>query len=98
MNARCYEYIKGGSVCEILITKDDKEANSLKDTVSFAGYKPFVLPDFRAKKGEDLRSYSNELYALLSSLNGYFSEKSSKKILISPIRTLLNPQIGRAHV
>ena len=91
LNARCYEYLKGKPGWDIVITKNDKEAMSLRDTVAFAGYKPFVLPDFRAKKGEDLRSYSNELYALLSSLNGYFSEESSKKILISPIRTLLNP-------
>ncbi|MBE0496029.1 MAG: transcription-repair coupling factor [Campylobacterales bacterium] len=91
MQAACYEYFKEGGEAQILIAKNDKEVQKLKDAVALAGKKPFALPDFRARKGEDLRAYSTELYALLAALNHFANEASPKKVLIAPLRTLLHP-------
>lgn len=91
MQAACYEYYKHGGKAQILVAKNDKEVARLKDAVALAGKKPFALPDFRARNSEDLRSYSAELYALLAALNHFANEASPKKVLISPLRTLLHP-------
>ena len=90
MQARIYEFLKN-SYCELLISENEKEALLAKDVASFLGYESFLLPDFRAKKGSDLRVYKEELFDLLSSLNAFYFSDSKKKILISPIRTLLTP-------
>ena len=91
MQAACYEFFHRGGQTEIIIAKNDKDAARLNDAAALAGKKPFLLPDFRAKKGEDLRAYSTELYALLAALNRFVNEASPKKVLISPLRTLLHP-------
>lgn len=91
MQAACYEFFHRGGQTEIIIAKNDKDAARLNDAAALAGKKPFLLPDFRAKKGEDLRAYSTELYALLAVLNRFVNEASPKKVLISPLRTLLHP-------
>ncbi|NLC28000.1 MAG: transcription-repair coupling factor [Campylobacteraceae bacterium] len=91
MQAACFEYFVQGGTANLLIAKNDKDTPFLHDVLAYAGKKPYVLPDFRATRGEDLRTYSAELYNLLSALNSYVNDKSPKKILVSPIRTLLHP-------
>jgi len=49
------------------------------------------LPDLRANFGDDLLSFSEEIQHLLNSLKQYYEDKSSKKVLISPLRTLFTP-------
>jgi len=56
-----------------------------------AGRKSYVLPDLRVNFGDDLLPYSSEISELFSTLNRYYTDNSTKKILISPIRTLLTP-------
>ncbi|MCP4970621.1 MAG: transcription-repair coupling factor [Arcobacter sp.] len=73
--------------CELLIVNDDKQAQIASDIVSFLGFTPFVLSDFRANFGDDLLSFSTELQEITKSLNDYYSYKKQNKILISPIRT-----------
>lgn len=59
--------------------------------MEFLDKKTYVLPDLRANFGDDLLPYSLEVSQLLSELSRYYSDNSNKKILISPIRTLLTP-------
>ncbi|NCB13768.1 MAG: transcription-repair coupling factor, partial [Erysipelotrichia bacterium] len=56
--------------------------------VSYLGFTPFVLADFRANFGDDLLSFSTELQDITKALNSYYNYKKQDKILISPIRTI----------
>lgn len=89
MQAKVYEYLLTHAP-QILICEDDKEAALCADAASFAGCSAFKLPDFRAKKGDDLRSFNEELFEISSVLSKYY-KFDGKKIIISPFSTLLNP-------
>ena len=89
MQAKVYEYLLTHAL-QILICEDDKEAALCADAASFAGFSAFKLPDFRAKKGDDLRSFNEELFEISSVLSKYY-KFDGKKIIISPFSTLLNP-------
>jgi len=89
MQAKVYEYLLTHAP-QILICEDDKEAALCADAASFAGFSTFKLPDFRAKKGDDLRSFNEELFEISSVLSKYY-KFDGKKIIISPFSTLLNP-------
>ncbi|MDR1460175.1 MAG: transcription-repair coupling factor [Campylobacteraceae bacterium] len=91
MQAAVYEYLKNGGDAELILCRDDKEAFLLFNAAVLAKRKAFVLPDLRAAFGEDLRSYRSELLELINILREYYGEKSSKKVLISPIRTVIHP-------
>lgn len=43
--------------CELLVVNDDKEAKIASDIISFLGFSPFTLPDFRANFKDDLLSF-----------------------------------------
>lgn len=88
MQADFYEFLYEKNQCELLICEDDKEAKLLTQVALFFGFKTFVLPDFRACYGDDLRSFLNELFEICKVLNLYHKE-NDKKILISPIKTIL---------
>ncbi|MBE3022467.1 transcription-repair coupling factor [Campylobacter sp. 7477a] len=96
MQAKVYEYLSKNS-CEILICEDDKEANLCADAAEFAGYKSFKLPDFRARFGDDLRSFSQELFEISTILSKYY-KFDGKKIIISPVCTLLNQLPAKKHL
>lgn len=91
MQAACYEYFLKGGDATLIVIKNDKEAPLIHDVLAFLGKRPYILPDFRATRGEDLRTYSSELFMLLSNLNRYINDASPKKVLIAPLRTLLHP-------
>ena len=74
----------------LLVCKNDKDAEKTADTATLLNYKTFTLPDLRLSAGDDLRSFQVELYELLEELHGYYEEEG-KKLLISPLRTLLLP-------
>jgi transcription-repair coupling factor (superfamily II helicase) len=90
LQAAVFEYLHEGFEAEIIICKDDKDAFAVSNAAAFALRKTFTLPDLRASFGDDLRPYRNELFELMNALRAYYSENSSKKILISPLRTLLH--------
>ncbi|MCD8212845.1 MAG: transcription-repair coupling factor [Campylobacter sp.] len=96
MQAKVYEYLLKNS-CEILICEDDKEANLCADAAEFAGFKSFKLPDFRARFGDDLRSFSEELLEISRVLSAYY-KFSGKKLIISPFCTLLNRLPTQKHL
>ncbi|TQV63493.1 MAG: DEAD/DEAH box helicase [Sulfurovum sp.] len=87
-----FEYLKLGtfknSSNPLFVCRNDKEATSIEHSGKFLKQNIFKLPDFRAEFGDDLRSFSDELFELFSSLFNYYNAPSPK-ILVSPIRTLL---------
>ncbi|SFV62397.1 Transcription-repair coupling factor [hydrothermal vent metagenome] len=93
IQSNIYEYLLLGdssSNDRLLVCKNDKEAIKASDTATLLDYKTSILPDLRLSKGDDLRSFQGEIFELLEALHSYYSCKK-KKILISPVRTLLMP-------
>lgn len=76
---------------QLLIVNDDKQAQQASDIVSYLGFTPFVLADFRANFGDDLLSFSEELQDITKALNGFYNYKKQNKILIAPVRTASYP-------
>ncbi|WP_458699692.1 transcription-repair coupling factor [Sulfurospirillum sp. 1307] len=91
MQSSVYEFLKNKNTCDLITVSNDKDAKSVSDVVRYCEYPTFVLPDLRAEYGDDLLSFKEELQALFVSLKSYYECNSSKKILISPIRTLFTP-------
>jgi len=89
-----YEYLRSEDIQlknkMLFICKDDKEAKRTADTATLLNYKSFLLPDLRLSEGSDLRSFQVEFYELIEALHAYFTCKE-KKLLVSPLRTLLLP-------
>lgn len=96
MQARLFEFLRAQTP-QIVLCEDDKEADELAQITLYKGLKTFVLPDFRASFGDDLRSFSKELFEICRVLNAYHKENASK-ILISPIRTLLHKLPSKANL
>ncbi len=89
-----YEYLQSKDTQlkdrELLVCRDDKEAQKSADVAALLNYNTFCLPDLRLSEGDDLRPFQLELYELIEALHGYYSAKE-KKLLIAPLRTLLLP-------
>jgi len=85
-----YQYLEELKTDKLLICKDDKEAIQIRDVANLLTYDTFVLPDIRVSVGEDLRSYGEDLQELFTQLSSYYASKN-KKVLVSPLRTLLIP-------
>ncbi len=85
-----YEYLENLTDNQLLICKNDKEAIQVRDVAVLLKFDTFVLPDIRVSVGEDLRSYGEDLQEFFTQLSLYW-ESNSKKVLISPIRTVLIP-------
>ncbi|MBK1993946.1 transcription-repair coupling factor, partial [Campylobacter novaezeelandiae] len=98
MQAAFYEFLQNNIHTKVIICEDDKEADLLAQVSNFQSYKTFVLPDFRAEFGDDLRSFSKELFEICRVLDSYYKEKEKKKILISPIATLLHKLPGESNL
>ncbi|WP_304546111.1 DEAD/DEAH box helicase [Sulfurimonas microaerophilic] len=84
-----YNYFKTSKGdLEVLLCEDLKESHELESVAKFFNQDVLVLPDFRASRGDDLRSYKEELQELLNKLRLYHSAKK-KPLVISPLKTLL---------
>ncbi|EAH8728062.1 DEAD/DEAH box helicase [Campylobacter coli] len=97
MQANFFEYLQGSNIAQLVLCEDDKESFLLSQVALFKGLKTFVLPDFRAEFGDDLRAFSKELFELCKVLNAYHKEKDTK-ILISPLSTMLKKLPGQKHL
>ncbi|WP_354666230.1 CarD family transcriptional regulator, partial [Helicobacter rodentium] len=73
----------------VIVSEDNQGALKACDVARFFGFDTFVLPDFRAVFGEDLRSYQEELSEIFATLREFYACKG-KKILFSPLSTLLH--------
>lgn len=96
MQARLFEFLRTKTP-QIVLCEDDKEADELAQVSLYKGLSTFVLPDFRASFGDDLRAFSKELFEICRVLNAYHKE-NAPKILISPIRTLLHKLPSKANL
>jgi transcription-repair coupling factor (superfamily II helicase) len=87
---RFYEYLKNNPKkrCDIIVCEDAKEAGELADVATFLEIETLIFPDFRASYMDDLRPFSEELFALFSALRSYYSAVK-KPLIISPLKTLL---------
>ncbi len=85
-----YEYLETLEENRLLICNNDKEATQIRDVARFLGFETFVLPDIRVSPGDDMRPYGEEIRDLLVQLHGHH-RSTAKKLLISPLRTLLFP-------
>ncbi len=85
-----YEYLETLKENRLLICNDDKEATQIRDVAVLLGFDTYVLPDLRVSVGEDLRSYGEDLQDLFTQLSDYHASKK-KKVLVSPVRTVLIP-------
>lgn len=56
----------------------------------------YLLPDIRVSAGEDLRTYDEEIHRFFITLAAYHQSRH-KKVLISPLRTLLIPFPKQEH-
>lgn len=90
MQSEIYEFFCEDLETQILIVENEKESNLAFGAASLAGKNCFVLPDFRAKFGDDLRNFSSELLEISSVLSKFYETKDPKKLLISPFNTILN--------
>ncbi len=90
--ARWYEYLKNNpkNLPDIVVCEDAKEASELRDVSTFLGVNSIVLPDFRATYMDDLRPFSEELFALFAALRSYYTA-TKKPLIIAPLKTLLFP-------
>ncbi|MDO7253419.1 transcription-repair coupling factor [Helicobacter cappadocius] len=88
-----YDAFKNGFKASILITKDSMEAHQAYQVAKFCekktSLKPILFPDFRARMGDDMRSFVSEFSELLVKLREFYN--SSNPLLISPISSLLYP-------
>ena len=92
LQAACYEFLQTKNDLQLLGVKGEKEAFLASEVALFLGKKSYVLPDLRANMGDDLLSFHEEMVELLRVLHAFYQDHSTKKILISPLRTLLTPQ------
>lgn len=92
-----YQAIKKGFIQQILVTSDDKEAKEAYEVARFSQTQrisskqltPILLPELRAKMGDDMRSFAGELYELLHKLREFYSTPNA--LLIAPVSSLLYP-------
>ena len=85
-----YQYLEELKETKLLICNDDKEAIQIRDVARLLGYDTFVLPDIRVAVGEDLRAYAQDVQLLFLQLASFY-QSTHKKVLVSPLRTLLVP-------
>ncbi|EOX9974114.1 DEAD/DEAH box helicase [Campylobacter coli] len=97
MQENFFEYLQDSNIAQLVLCEDDKESFLLSQVALFKDLKTFVLPDFRAEFGDDLRAFSKELFELCKVLNAYHKEKDTK-ILISPLSTILKKLPGQKHL
>ncbi|MCE3039320.1 transcription-repair coupling factor [Helicobacter sp. faydin-H10] len=94
MQARFYAHLLEKPSTEILLTENDKETQVLWQVAQYCyekkilQKKPVLLPDFRARMGDDIRSFSEEFLTLLAQLREYYIQES---LLIAPISSVLYP-------
>lgn len=96
MQSEIYEFCKQKNDFDIIVCDDDKQARIISDVVAYCGIEAYRLPDFRANFGDDLRPFNAELLEISSVLNNFY-KSNSKKLLISPVRTLLNKLPSKSH-
>ena len=95
LNSNFYRILRDGFDFKIAIFKNADEARLAREVCRFCKLRDshfpnaYLLNDFLAKKGDDLRSFSFELGELLLNLSKFYNDKNG--ILLAPIHSLLHP-------
>lgn len=95
LNSNFYRILQGDFAFKIAIFKDYSEALEAREVCRFCKAidsrfpNAYLLNDFRAKMGDDLRSYAFELGELLLNLSHFYDDKNG--ILLAPLHSLLHP-------
>nr|WP_104698100.1 MULTISPECIES: transcription-repair coupling factor [unclassified Helicobacter] len=93
MQSSLYAYFLHNNQARILIVENDKEAQIAFHLAQFCyeqkiiEKKPIILPDFRARMGDDIRSFLEEFLHLLHSLRMFYED--SKSFLIAPLSSVI---------
>lgn len=86
---------------EVLLCRDAIEAQSAFEMLDFmydqTKIKPFLLPEFRAMQGDDLRSFLQEFHQLCGGLKEFYAFDGNK-ILISPVVSTLFSLPSLSHL
>jgi len=99
MQSEIYEYFLPAAIkSDILICETEKEAKIAADAASLAGCECFILPDFRAEFGDDLRSYFDEFVQISKVLSDFYKSNSQKKLIVAPIHTILHKLPAKKHL
>lgn len=85
-----FEFLAKNSNIDLIVTRDSKDSKVIQNVAKYLNFETFVLPDFRANVGDDLKSFQDELFEITMTLYSYLKSRESKKVLISPVRTILN--------
>ncbi|MGM0623597.1 MAG: CarD family transcriptional regulator, partial [Campylobacterota bacterium] len=88
LQSSIYEYYQD-NFAQIVLVNDDSEAKKASDALHLAKVENFVLPDFRANFGDDLRSFSQELSRINSALHRFYNTQDA--VLVAPFKTLSYP-------
>lgn len=83
--ANLYHHLSNNKKVAGAVVADDKTATIINDALKLLEIKSFVLPDIKARYGEDLRSYSEELLELNEVLSDYYKNGG---FLIAPAATI----------
>lgn len=99
LNANFYrilcESLKSKNLPKVAIFRDFSEARGALEVCKFLKLRDshfpnaYLLNDFRAKKGDDLRSFDLELGELLLNLARFYDDKNG--ILLAPLHSILHP-------
>lgn len=95
LNSNFYRLLKSGFDFKIAIFKNYGEALEAREVCRFCRAidsrfpNAYLLNDFRAKMGDDLRSYAFELGELLLNLSHFYDDKNG--ILLAPLHSILHP-------
>lgn len=83
--------LEGSLDFELLVCKNEQEAHCAFEVLDYtkSGVKPFMLPEFKAMPGDDLRSFSQEFSLLCHQLREFYQCKQ-KKLLIAPLSSVLH--------
>ena len=82
MQARLFEFLRTHAP-QVVLCENDAQADELAQITLYKGLKTFVLPDFRASFGDDLRAFSKELFEICRVLNAYHKENEKKNSHLS---------------
>lgn len=92
MQASFYAHLLKNKELNILLVENDKEAQSMWHIAEYcyrkkiSDKKPILLPDFRARMGDDIRSFREEFLALMVGLREFYATNA---LLIAPVSSVL---------
>ena len=85
---KLYSYLKNIAIPNVLIVENYKTGIEAERVFKYLQKNVYLLADFRAEIGDDLRSYRDELQQIGISLDGWFKNRGT---LIIPIETASKP-------